>query len=247
MENLPLILVVEDDADMRELIVSYLAKSRLHSQCAGDGEQMAAALAERLPDLILLDIMLPGADGMVLCQQLRANPATAQIPIIMLTARDSVLNRVVGLELGADDYLNKPFEPMELLARIRAVLRRARPQAPPLPGMPEPPAPMLLRFGSFSLDLSQRHLLSPSNVLISLASSDFRILEHLLRHPHQAVSRDQLMDLAFGRERAASDRAVDVCISRLRGHIELDSRKPQIIRTVRHEGYMLVPPPVHGD
>src|SRR5690606_29482030 len=129
---------------------------------------------------------------MVLCQQLRANPATAHIPIIMLTARDSVLNRVVGLELGADDYLNKPFEPMELLARIRAVLRRVRPQAQPMPGMPEPPAPMLLRFGSFTLDLAQRHLLSPSNVLISLASSDFRILEHLLRHPHQAVSRDQL-------------------------------------------------------
>lgn len=247
MENLPLILVVEDDADMRELIVSYLVKSRLQTRGAADGLEMAAALEHGLPDLILLDIMLPGADGMVLCQQLRANPATAQVPIIMLTARDSVLNRVVGLELGADDYLSKPFEPMELLARIRAVLRRVRPHAPPLPGMPEPQAPLLLRFGRFSLDLSLRHLVSPSNVLISLASSDYRILEHLLRHPHRAVSRDQLMDLAFGRERSASDRAVDVCISRLRGHIEVDSRKPLIIRTVRHEGYMLVPPPVHGD
>lgn len=243
MEHTPLILVVEDDADMRQLIVDYLGRARLHAQGAGDGEEMAQALQSQRPDLIVMDIMLPGTDGLALCQQLRSDPATAGLPIIMLTARDGALDRVVGLELGADDYLSKPFEPMELLARIKAVLRRSRPVAetvtPAAPAMHGAPQ---RRFGAWCLDAQGRQLVSPQGVLISLASSDYRILEHLLDHPHHPVSRDQLMHIAFGRERIAWDRAVDVCVSRLRGHIEADSRRPLLIRTVRHEGYMFTPP-----
>lgn len=244
MEHTPLILVVEDDTDMRQLIVDYLAKSRLQTHGVEDGQAMAKFLQQRRPDLILLDIMLPGTDGLVLCQQLRAAPATASIPIIMLTARDSTLDRVVGLELGADDYMSKPFEPLELLARVKAVLRRVEPKtaAPP----PTAAAPALLSCGPWTLDVHQRHLLSPQGVVISLANSDYRILEHMLNHPHQTFSRDQLMNLAFGREHTAWDRAIDVCISRLRGHIEVNSRRPQIIRTVRHEGYMFTPPALHA-
>lgn len=241
MEHTPLILVVEDDADMRQLIVDYLARARLRAQGAGDGQEMALALQRQRPDLIVMDIMLPGVDGLALCQQLRADPATAWLPIIMLTARDGALDRVVGLELGADDYLSKPFEPMELLARIKAVLRRARPATADAPAA-VPPAAAQRRFGAWRLDAPSRQLVSPQGVLISLASSDYRILEHLVDHPHQPVSRDQLMDIAFGRERVAWDRAVDVCISRLRAHIEADSRQPRLIRTVRHEGYMFTPP-----
>lgn len=237
MEHTPLILVVEDDADMRQLIVDYLARARLRAQGAGDGQEMALALQRQRPDLIVMDIMLPGTDGLALCQQLRADPATAWLPIIMLTARDGALDRVVGLELGADDYLSKPFEPMELLARIKAVLRRVRPTT-----AVDATAAAQRRFGAWRLDAPSRQLVSPQGVLISLASSDYRILEHLVDHPHQPVSRDQLMDIAFGRERVAWDRAVDVCISRLRGHIEADSRRPRLIRTVRHEGYMFTPP-----
>lgn len=242
MTALAKILLVDDDADMRQLTSQYLRKAHYDTQTLPDGDALVPTLTREPPDLLLLDLMLPGTDGLALCKSLRADLRFAHIPVIMLTAKDSTLDRVVGLEMGADDYLSKPFEPLELLARIKAVLRRTQPQAanaPSLAAVAHNPNRML--FHGWTLELHTRQLLSPQHVVISLASSDFRILHHLLSHPHCPVSRDQLMGIAFGRERVATDRAVDVCISRLRAHLEVDARQPRLIRTVRHEGYMYSP------
>lgn len=227
----PRILVVDDDPDIRELLSGYLRQARFDVDTAEDGVAMWARMEAACPDLVILDLMLPGEDGLSLCQALRERTA-----IIILTAQGATVDRVVGLELGADDYVAKPFDPRELLARIKAVLRRAR---------PTPPAdePTQIRFAGWTLDLRARHMLSPEGLVVSLPGSDFQVLRLLLAHPHQPLSRDFLMQRVFGRERGPMDRSVDVCISRLRQHLEHDSRRPELIRTVRHEGYVLFTEP----
>lgn len=240
----PHILVVEDDVDMRQLIATFLQNAQFNVREADNGQAMHEALLQGPTDLIVMDLMLPGVDGLDLCKELRAHPSYASIPIIMLTARSSTLDRVLGLELGADDYLAKPFEPVELLARIKAVLRRSPVDQAlaaantVLQDMTGDDIPATYYFEGWQLNTRARQMHSPDGVVISLANSDYQILQLLLSRPHRPISRDELLEHAFGRERAPNDRTVDVCVSRLRGHLETDTRQPRMIRTIRHEGYM---------
>jgi len=182
-------------------------------------------------DLIILDIMMPGEDGLSICRRLRAN---GTIPIIMLTAKASEFDRVAGLEIGADDYLSKPFGFHELLARVRAVLRRA---AMPVPGSP-PGARRVFEFASWRLDVSRRELRSPANALVDLRAAEFDVLLALVEHPQRVLTRDQLLDLARGRATTTFDRTIDLYISRLRHRLEVDPREPALIKTMRSEGYI---------
>ncbi|THU05465.1 response regulator transcription factor [Lampropedia puyangensis] len=240
----PHILVVEDDFDMSQLIATFLHQAQFNVKTAEHGDAMREALLQGPTDLIVMDLMLPGSDGLDLCKELRAHPTYAKTPIIMLTARGSTLDRVLGLELGADDYLAKPFEPVELLARIKAVLRRSPPENALNPSANDAlhnesdDIPATYHFEGWQLNTRARQLHSPEGVVISLANSDYQILQLLLSRPHRPISRDELLEHAFGRERAPNDRTVDVCVSRLRSHLESDSRQPRMIRTIRHEGYM---------
>jgi two-component system, OmpR family, response regulator len=183
-------------------------------------------------DLIILDILMPGEDGLSICRRLRAK---GTIPIIMLTAKGSEFDRVAGLEIGADDYLSKPFSIHELLARVRAVLRRA---AMPISGSPAG-ARRVFEFAGWRLDVSQRELRSPANVLVDLRASEFDVLLALLEHPRRVLTRDQLLDIARGREAKAFDRTVDLYVSRLRRRLESASKETLLIKTVRGEGYIL--------
>lgn len=198
---------------------------------------MIKVLGTARVDLIVLDIMLPGKDGFVLCQELRSH---GRLPIIMLTAMGGETDRVVGLEMGADDYLAKPFSPRELLARIRAVLRRA---AMPLPGAP-PGANQVFQFLGWCLEAGRRRLYSPAGALVNLRAAEFDILLALVERPQRVLSRDQLLDIARGRTTESLDRSFDVHISRLRGRIEEDPREPAIIKTVRCSGYVFAAPVV---
>lgn len=234
------ILVVEDDAEMRELVADYLVQAQFEVRTAADATSFYPLLRSWPADLVVLDLMLPGQDGLSICRHLRNTPQWQHLAVIMLTARSSAIDRVVGLELGADDYLGKPFEPVELLARIKAVLRRSRPFESHNPHAQSADAlsSAYVLFEGWKLDTTTRQIIAPNGLVISLPSSDFRILKCLLGKPHRPVSRDELLAEAFGRDRVATDRSVDVCISRLRGHLEKDSKTPKIIRTVRHEGYV---------
>ncbi|MCJ1962968.1 response regulator [Novosphingobium mangrovi (ex Hu et al. 2023)] len=231
------VLVVDDDADIRDLLCRYLAEADIESRGAADGDAMWRSIAQSTPDLIILDLMLPGTDGLTLC---RALTERCDIPIIMLTARGSLVDRIVGLEMGADDYLPKPFDPRELLARIRVVLRRQR-RAQDGPTVREPD---YLQFEGWTLD-TRRHLLSPPGEDLGpentqpVANSDYLALRALLRAPFQTLSRDVLAREVYGRERDPSDRAIDMCISRLRQMLGEDARNPRMIRTVRNGGYVL--------
>ena len=226
------ILVVDDDAEIRSLLTDYLRKNGYQVSAVGDGRNMWAALDEGPVDLVVLDLMLPGDDGLVLCRTLRAKSA---IPIIMLTARGEETDRIVGLEMGADDYLPKPFEPRELLARIRSVLRRTRALPPNL----EAPAAERLGFAGWSLDLTARHLVNPQGVVVALSGAEFRLLKVFLEHPNRVLNRDQLLNLTQGRAADPYDRSVDLMISRLRQKLGEDARAPQLLKTVRNEGYVL--------
>jgi two-component system OmpR family response regulator len=224
------ILLVEDDREIALLVAGLLERDGYAVRRARDGAEADALLAERPADLILLDLMLPGEDGFSICRRLRAVSA---VPIVMLTARSDDIDRIVGLELGADDYVAKPFNPRELVARIRAVLRRCAPAA----AAPSPSGNRL-RFDAFTLDVDARRLFR-GDAEIELSTGDFDLLLVLLRHPHRVLSRDQLMDLITGRTWEAFDRSIDVAMSRLRRKIEPDSAHPVLIRTVRNAGYML--------
>jgi two-component system OmpR family response regulator len=233
MNKGPHILVVDDDAEIRGLLRDYLQKNGLRASAAADGKAMWALLAREHVDLIVLDLMLPGDDGLVLCRNLRAQ---SDVPVIMLTAKGEDMDRIIGLEMGADDYLPKPFNPRELLARIKTVLRRA-PQAT----QPDwqPGQPTRLRFAGWTLDLAARHLIAPDGVIVSLSGSEYRLLRIFLAHPHRVLSRDRLLDLTQGREAGPFDRSIDVQVSRLRQRLNDSAREPAIIKTVRSEGYVL--------
>jgi DNA-binding response OmpR family regulator len=223
------ILLVDDDAELCEMLASYLSDQGFAVRTAGSGTAMDAALAERTPDLILLDIMLPGEDGLSLTRRLRSASST---PIIMLSARGEDVDRIVGLELGADDYVAKPFNPRELLARVRAVLRRRT-----LP----PAAPQhVITFGRFRLDLAS-HGLSHDGKTVPLTTADFTLLSIFARHPGRVLSRDQLVTLAQDAERVPFDRSIDVRVARLRRKIEPDPDNPTYIRTVWGAGYLFAP------
>jgi two-component system phosphate regulon response regulator OmpR len=229
------LLVVDDDARIRDLLRRYLSQEGYEVFVAEDSKAMSRILVKERFDLIVLDLMLPGEDGLSICKRLRASKD--QTPIIMLTAKGEDVDRIIGLEVGADDYLPKPFNPRELLARISAVLRRQ--PAPELPGAPSREDETVV-FGPFTLNLARREL-TKNGEPISLTTGEFAMLKALVRHPRQPLSRDRLAELARGRDYEAFDRSLDVAISRLRKIIETDASHPRYIQTVWGVGYVFVP------
>jgi two-component system, OmpR family, response regulator len=232
MSEKPHILVVDDDREIRTLLSDYLDKNGYRTTAAGDGKTMRRVLEHSHVDLIVLDLMLPGEDGLEICRSLRA---TSQIPIVMLTARAEPLDRILGFELGADDYLPKPFNPRELLVRIKAVLRRSA----HAPRDPQPSRVRGYRFGGWRLDTTTRVLTQSNGASAPLSGAEFRLLCVLLAHPSRVMSRVQLMELARGRDLDPFDRSIDVRVSRLRQILGDDARSPQIIKTVYGEGYVI--------
>jgi two-component system OmpR family response regulator len=222
------ILVVDDDPELRALLQSYLGNQGYTVDTACDGQEMRERLQQQTPDLLILDLMLPGEDGLSLCRNLRA---ASRLPILMLTARGDDMDRIIGLEMGADDYLPKPFNPRELLARIKSILRRAQDHR-------DAPA-RRLTFAGWSMDLAAHHLIGADGVVVALSSGEFKLLRLLAETPNCVFSRDQLMDALAGRDASPFDRTIDVMISRLRRRLGDDARDPELIKTVRSEGYML--------
>ena len=238
MDHIDHVLVVDDDREIRDLVSSYLKKNGLRVTTAADGRQMRAYLEADRVDLIVLDLMMPGDDGLVLCRELRAGKHKAT-PILMLTARNDDTDRIVGLEMGADDYLSKPFVARELLARIKAVLRRTR-MLPPNLQVTE--AGQLIAFGDWQLDTTARHLLDREGTAVALSGAEYRLLRVFLDHPQRVLSRDQLLNLTQGRESELFDRSIDLLVSRVRQRLRDDAREPAYIKTVRSEGYVLAMP-----
>ena len=225
----PHILIVDDDREIRDLLSRFLVKHGMRVSGARDGVEMMKALDERGIDLVVLDLMLPGEDGFTLCRRLRAEAAT---PVIMLTAMGEETDRIVGLEMGADDYLPKPFNPRELLARIKAVLRRTQAAAP------APAGERPVRFAGWSLEPGARRLTAPDGRDVALSTGEYELLYAFVTHPRRVLSRDQLLDLARGRAAAPFDRSIDIQVMRLRRKIETDPQEPQLIKTVRGGGYI---------
>jgi len=223
------LLLVDDEASLREPLADYLVRQGFVVRQAEDAAKARAALAEETPDLVLLDIMMPGEDGLSLCLHLAE---ARDLPVIMLTARGEPTDRIVGLEIGADDYVVKPFEPRELVARIRSVLRRA---AKTPPAVTEEDAHY--EFESWQLDPLKRRLIDPEGTVVPISSAEFRLLMAFVTHPRQVLDRDRLLDMVQGREAHLFDRAVDNQVSRLRRKIEVDSRDPRLIQTVWGGGY----------
>lgn len=234
MTSGPHILVVDDHREIRDLVSRALLKDGFRVTAVGDGKAMRRALADAKIDLILLDLMLPGEDGLSLCRALRAD---LDIPIIMLTAKGEEIDRVVGLELGADDYVSKPFGSRELIARIRAVLRRNGGREV---GHDSEDA-KLYQFDRWTFDVNKRELVGADAVATSLSTGEFDLLLAFVEHPQRTLSRDQLLDLARGRAANAFDRSIDTQISRLRKKIERDPGDPEIIKTIWGGGYLFAP------
>lgn len=238
MDHIDHILVVDDDREIRELVSSYLKKNGLRTSVAADGRQMRNFLDGNTVDLIVLDVMMPGDDGLVLCRELRAGKHKAT-PVLMLTARDDEMDRIIGLEMGADDYLSKPFAARELLARIKAILRRTR-MLPPNLQISE--AGQLLTFGEWRLDTVGRHLLDREGTTVALSGAEYRLLRVFIDHPQRVLNRDQLLNLTQGRDAELFDRSIDLLVSRVRQRLGDDAREPVYIKTVRAEGYVFAVP-----
>jgi len=238
-DKLPHILIVDDDREIRDLLARFLQKHGFRTSGAADGREMRRALADSRIDLLVLDLMLPGETGLALCAQLRAESQSAQrhLPIIMLTAAGDETDRIVGLEMGADDYLPKPFNPRELLARIRAVLRRAGHEPVPIASSGGALLFDLPAGGAWRIELGPRRVVGPAGE-IDLSSGEFDLLLALAERPQRVLSRDQLLDLTKGRAAQPFDRAIDVQIGRLRRKIESDPADPKLITTVRGGGYL---------
>jgi two-component system, OmpR family, response regulator len=232
MADRPHLLIVDDDREIRSLLSQYLEKNDFRTTAVADGREMRRVLDRASVDLIVLDLMLPGEDGLTLCRELRTR---SQIPVIMLTARGEDVDRIVGLEIGADDYLAKPFNPRELLVRIRAVLRRAA-------HAPRDPNPQVVRsfsFAGWQLDTTRRTLTDAGGREVPLSGAEYRLLAVLLSAGNRVLSRAQLTELLRGREADPFDRSIDVRVSRLRQILGDDARAPQIIKTVYGEGYVI--------
>lgn len=226
------LLIVDDDREIRELLATYLERNDYRATAVADGRGMWTALDQGRFDLIVLDLMLPGEDGLTLCRNLRAR---SNLPVIMLTARGEETDRIVGLEMGADDYLPKPFNPRELLARIKSVLRRTQ----GLPATTAEDEPSQFRFSGWTLDVISRQLTSPDGVIVPLSDGEYRLLRVFLDHPNRILNRDQLLDLTRGRDAVPFDRSIDVQVGRLRKRLNDTGAEPDIIKTVRGEGYIL--------
>lgn len=228
------ILVVDDDREIRDLLSRFLRKNGYRVDVAADGNDMKRQLEAARIDLVVLDRVLPGKDGLTLCRELRTS---SRVPVILLTLLGADTDRIVGLEVGADDYLAKPFNPHELLARIKAVLRRTT-DLPLQSSLQKAP---LLRFCGWALDRSRRRLESPAGAIVSLTDGEFDLLVALAEHPQVVLTREQLLDLARGRSAIAFDRSIDMQMTRLRRRIEADPEAPELIKTVRNKGYVFTP------
>lgn len=228
------ILIVDDDAQLVDLLADYLTGEGFLVSKAGNAHDMRAVLADSKVSLIVLDLMLPGENGLSICRELRGREAT-NVPILMLSARGDETDRVLGLEMGADDYLSKPMARRELLARVRALLRRSRMASLDSDaGTPQ----RELRFGEWRLDTTARHLIDKEGVTVPLTGGEYRLLKVLLNYPHRVLSRDQLLSLTQGRDADAYDRSIDLLMSRLRRRLREDPRESRYIKTVRNEGYV---------
>jgi two-component system OmpR family response regulator len=235
----PRILIVDDDAEIRSLLADYLGEQGWQISTAQDGVAMQQVLDNTPIDLIVLDLTLPGSDGLTLCRNLRAHSA---IPVIMLTARSAPLDRILGLEMGADDYLCKPFEPRELQVRIRNVLRRSNTTTNDAYS-----SSTLWHFADWTLDEATRQLQNKAGLVVMLSGGEYRLLKVLLERSNRALNRDQLLTLTQGRETDPLDRSIDLHISRLRQKLGDDARAPKLIKTLRNEGYMLAASVTRGD
>lgn len=229
MNQLPHLLVVDDDREIRDLLKRFFLKHGFRVTVADDGKACMAALDAGRFDLVVLDVMMPGEDGLSVCRRIRAN---STMPVIMLTAMGEDTDRIIGLEIGADDYLPKPFNPRELLARVRAILRRAEPTRD------APVADGTFTFSGWQLDPRARGLTDPQGAPVELTSGEFDLLVAFAERPNRILSRDQLLDITKGREAMPFDRSIDVQLSRLRRKIEPDQKSPQFIKTIRGGGYM---------
>ena len=227
------VLVVEDDADIRELLRYNLEQEGFAVEQAADGAEALKLIERRVPELLILDLMLPGMPGLDLCRKLRGAPATASLPILILTAKGEEVDRVLGLEMGADDYVVKPFSPRELLARIKGLLRRAR-------AATEPQADGVYERGRLRIDFGS-YQVTVGGLVRELSMREFELLKFLVQHPGRVYSREQLLDLVWGRDTFVESRTVDVHIRRLRRQVERDDNNPELILTVRGVGYRLDP------
>ena len=234
MGNMNHVLIVDDDREIRDMLAAYLEKNGLRATAVANGREMRTALADGAVDLVVLDLMLPGEDGLSLCRDLRSGPMR-NMPILMLTARSDESDRILGLEMGADDYLTKPFAARELLARVNAILRRAR-MLPPNFQVTE--AAKIIAFGDWRLDTTARHLLDQDGTMVALSGAEFRLLRVFLDHPQRVLNRDQLLNLTQGRDADQFDRSIDLLVSRLRQRLNDDPREPRYIKTLRSEGYV---------
>lgn len=226
------ILIVDDDDDIRGLLIGFLTEEGFSATGAPDATNMDAAIVRERPDLVILDLMLPGEDGLSICRRLRS---TSGIPVIMLTARSAEVDRIVGLEIGADDYVTKPFSKRELVARIRSVLRRG--------GPPQQlnPAKSVLRFNQYTVDVNARRIADQSGRDIALTGAEFDLLVCFLHSPQRVLSRDKILDKVHGRNADPFDRSIDTLVSRLRKKIEVASDNDRLIATIRNHGYLFTP------
>ncbi|MDP8997558.1 MAG: response regulator transcription factor [Pseudomonadota bacterium] len=233
MVSQPVILMIEDDHDIASLTANFLRQNRCRVCVAHDAKTAHAVFAQTRPDVVLLDIMLPDEDGLSILRRIRS---TSKVPVIMLTALGEVTDRVIGLEIGADDYVTKPFSTRELLARIRAILRRG-----PLQRFSNSEENEVYRFDGWSLNRARRVLSNPQGVMVELTSAEFDLLSVLCKHARRVMDRDQLLDMTQGRASMPFDRSIDTLISRIRRKIERDPRNPDFIKTVRLGGYLFTP------
>jgi two-component system OmpR family response regulator len=240
MVGTPHILVVDDDPKIRRGLGTFLTEQGVRVTLAGDGREMDAKLAASKIDVVVLDVMMPGEDGLSILRRLRSD---SKVPVILLTAVAGETDRIVGLELGAEDYVCKPFSPRELLARIRVVLRRS--ENDDSEKVSREKVPTRLTFSGWAFDIRARTLVSPAGVLVDLTSGEFDLLQAFVEHPNRVLNRDQLLDLARGRASLTVDRAIDVQVMRLRRKIESDAQNPKIIKTVRNSGYIFTPEVSH--
>jgi two-component system OmpR family response regulator len=233
----PHVLIVDDDRETRDLLQTFFVQRGVGVSTASDGVEMEAVLHRAGIDLVILDVMLPGRSGLDLCREIRAR---SRVPIIMLTAVTETTDRVVGLEMGADDYVAKPFDPRELLARVRAVLRRFDDKADGAVTRPRN-EPLVYRFAGWTMDVSRRRLVSPGGVRVELTTAEFNLLHTLVRSAQRVLTREQLIELSGGDAAQSFDRSVDILISRLRRKMEDEPRAPKLILTVRGGGYQFGP------
>jgi len=232
MNSPPKLLVVDDDPELRELTQAYLVKNGFIVNTVESSVGMDEFLATNDVDLLILDLMLPGEHGLAIAKRLKKKK---DLPIIIVSAQGEDIDRIVGLEIGADDYLAKPFNPRELLARIRAVLRRSNGKIEE-----KEPESSRLVFNDFELDLNA-HSLSRGGEKVSLTSGEFDLLALLAANPNRVLHRDTILDRLTGAERSPFDRSIDVRVTRLRGKLEFDPSKPELIKTIWGKGYMFCP------